>query len=74
MIDNKRKKESGIDSSSSEKCVPGKSNAENKENISSSDLNKSSCSGVNINMANNTSEQISISGLAAEIQTLHEEN
>ena len=98
IIDNKRKKESGIDSSSSEKCVPenptlemtssvdksetteqladapGKSNAENKENISSSDLNKPSCSGVNINMSNNILEQISILGLAVEIQTLREEN
>ena len=33
--------------------APGKSNAENKENTSSSDLNKPSCSGVNINKANN---------------------
>ena len=98
MIANKRKKESGIDSSSSENCVPenptlemtssvdksetteqladapGKSNAENKGNISSSDLHNPPCSGVNINKANNILEQNSISGLAAEIQTLREEN
>ena len=98
IIDNKRKKESGIDSSSSEKCVPenptlemtssvdksetteqladapGKSNAENKENISSSDLNNPSCNGVNINKANNILKQNSISGLTVEIQTLREEN
>ena len=54
--------------------APGKSNAENKENISSSDLNKPSCSGVNTNKANNILERNSVSGLAVEIQTLCEEN
>ena len=37
-------------------------------------MNKPSCSGVNINNANNILEHNSISGLTVEIQTLREEN